>query len=625
MKLWVPPVIGVLLMSASIAVAQEAVDSLGDALPKGAIQRLGTLKMRYGSVGGLAYLPDGRGVVLTGANVHIWDLDAGALESSTQVAGATLTSAEMREDGQAMLLGDSTGTVYEWDPEALTTIRTWTTEQGGLRSARYSPDGTRFLVAGTSPLGYIEYEMESGAKTAAGEVGFATTQCGAIYGPDATTIIMGGGYDHLLEHRVLATGELLGKFATNYEAKQIRLSPDRTTVLVGVESCAEEYNLSDYSLLRRYDPVPGEAGRCFAHGFAALRNEAILGLRTGSIHRYDRLTGEEILRWMAHPSLISSLAISPDEERVLTFGGGLLVESELETGKSRLGWDRHGGPVRSVVFTPTGDRVISGSEDATLRIWDPRGGKSLLLIEGAALGAYALAVSPDGSRVAAGCKDGVIREFSTNDGELLRELKGHLGFIRSVAYADDGSQIVSSADDGSIRVWPPSEAGEAVVIKGHRGGVLSIAVSPDGSAILSGGRDGTVRLWDAATTREIRQHEQHRGWVEVVAFAGEGRWAVSTGRDGKVVRWDLGTGELVADIDNGGWTYDMVVSPDGIMVYCNASTGANCWNLADGQKIAELRGHASGTLSLAISPDGALLATGASDTSVLVWEVPADQ
>jgi len=69
----------------------------------------------------------------------------------------------------------------------------------------------------------------------------------------------------------------------------------------------------------------------------------------------------------------------------------------------------------------------------------------------------------------------------------------------------------------------------------------------------------------------------------------------------------------------------MVISPDGSRAYCTASTGCNCWSLADGQKLAELRGHASGTLGLAVSPDGSLLATGASDTSVLVWEAPAGQ
>ncbi len=600
---------------------QTPTDSLGDPLPQGAIQRLGTLKMRYGSVGGLTYLPDGRGVVLSGGGVDIWDLATGAVVSSTQVAATTLTSVELRADGQALLLGDVGGAVYEWDPAQQATLRSWETGQGGLRSARYSPDGTRFLVAGGSPMGYMEFDLASGARTAAGATDFATTRCGAIYGPDGSTVIMGGGYDHLLEHRVLATGELLQAWATNYEAKQIRLGPERTTVLVGTEAFAEEYSLTDYSLLHRYDAVPGEAGRCFAHDFAPTRNEAVLGLRTGSIHRFNRATGQEVLGWMAHSGWISAVAVSPDERYVLTFGGGLLVESDMDTGRPRLNWARHGGPVRAVAFTPGGDRVISGSEDATLRVWDPVSGECLLVIEGARLGAYALAVSPDGATVAAGCKDGVIREFAIASGELLHEYRGHRGFVRSVAYTHDGLRLVSSADDGSVRIWRRDSDEPPLTLEGHLAGVLSVAVSADDRLVLSGGRDGTVRLWDLAEARPIDTLGAHRGWVEAVAFAGDGRRAVSVGRDGRLMRWELeARGEPVA-MDNGS-SCALSMAPDGNTVHCAFSTGAKSWDLAQARLIGQVQGHAGAATALAVSPDGRMIVTGSADTSLLVWEAP---
>ncbi|NLJ36269.1 MAG: WD40 repeat domain-containing protein [candidate division WS1 bacterium] len=625
MNPWIPMACITLLMSIAVGLAQPAVDSLGDPLPEDAIQRLGTLKMRYGGIGGLTYLPDGRGVVLYGGNVHLWDLAEGRLESDNPVSSRSLAAVELRQDGKALLLADGSGTVYEWDPESREVIRSWETEQRGLVSVCYSLDSKRFLVAGNSPLGYMEYDMETGARTAAGQTEFAATRNGAIYGPDDSTVIMGGGYNHLLEHRVLATGELLGKFATNYQAKQICLSGDRNTILVGVESCAEEYNLSDYSRLHRYDPVPGEAGRCYALDFADMRNEAVLGLRTGSVHRYDRVTGEEVLRWMAHSAWISAVAVSPDEKYVLTFGGGLLVESDMDTGLPRMQWARHGGPIRAVAFTSTGDRVISGSEDATMRVWDPRTGESLLRIEGAVFGAYALAVSPDDSRVAAGCKDGVIREYSLADGTLLRELSGHLGIIRSLAYTHDGRRLVSSADDGTVRIWSDDSAEAAAKLQGHLGGVLSVALSADDQLLLTGGRDGTVRLWDLTEARQLKMHGRHRGWIEAVAFAGDDNWAVSTGRDGKVMRWDLQNEDVVADINNGEWTYTMSVAPDGNKVYCGAGSGFNCWDLRDGHQVSQVRGHTAGVLSLALSPDGRAVVTGSSDTSLLVWEAPAPE
>ena len=111
MNPWIPMACITLLMSIAVGLAQPAVDSLGDPLPEDAIQRLGTLKMRYGGIGGLTYLPDGRGVVLYGGNVHLWDLAEGRLESDNPVSSRSLAAVELRQDGKALLLADGSGTV----------------------------------------------------------------------------------------------------------------------------------------------------------------------------------------------------------------------------------------------------------------------------------------------------------------------------------------------------------------------------------------------------------------------------------------------------------------------------------------------------------------------------------
>ncbi len=616
--------VGLFALTTMSEAAGQALDSLGEPLPEAAIQRLGTLRMRYGGVGGLAYLPDGRGVLLTGGYVHIWDLVDGEVQSRTKVSGSGLTCVQLRSDGKVLLLGDAAGTVYEWDFEKQEVVRQWETGQGSLRSACYSADETRLLVAGSSPLGLMELSIETGEKIADIRTpGFATTRCGAIYGPEGKTAIMGGGYNHLLERRDLATGELLHKWGGNYEAKDIKLSPDGTCLLVGVESHAVEWKLEDYSVLYRYDAVRGEAGRCFAHEYAPQRNEAVLGLRTGSIHRFDRETGKQVFSWMAHTGPIYSICISPDGQWVLSHGGGLLAETNMDTGKPRLQWERHSGSVESVAFTPSGDRVISGSSDGTLRVWDPVSAESQLVIEGAKLGAYALDVSPDGERVAAGCKDSVVREFALADGSLLRELDGHLGYVRSVAYTHEGSRLLSSADDGSICVWEGDAAEPVARLEGHRGGVLAVAVSPDDKLLVSGGRDGTVRVWDLTTNAEVQKLEEHRGWVQAVAFAGNGEYVFSGGRDGRVLRWNLAARELAAEMGHGGWVYDLACSPDGTSAYSvGGNRGVICWDLAEGEQIAQYKGHTAAVTALAVSPDGRLLVTASSDTTLLVWEVP---
>jgi WD40 repeat protein len=218
-----------------------------------------------------------------------------------------------------------------------------------------------------------------------------------------------------------------------------------------------------------------------------------------------------------------------------------------------------------------------------------------------------------------------VREFETTGGTLLRELTGHLGFIRSVKYTHKGDRLLSSADDGAIRVWAPGSNEGVARLEGHRGGVLCIAVSPDDRFVLSCGRDATVRLWEltaavgAGRGAPLRTFEGHRGYVECVTFTPDGKHALSAGRDGRVLQWDLESGKIVGQTPSGGWIRAMACTPDGDRVFVGAGTEIVGWDLKTGQKAGSFSSRSGGILALAVSPDGARLLSGSSDTTLLLW------
>ena len=607
-------------IAASVSAA-TVVDSLGDPLPTGATQRLGTLRMRCHAKD-LAYLPDGRGVVITSGYVDIWDLAKGEQQSHTHVSRQHLMSVDVRGDGKVLLLGDYKGRVCEWEVATQKELRHWDTGHGELRSIRYSPDEKRMLTAGNGPVCAKEWDLATGKELICVQSKMPMLRPGAIYGPDGKSAILGGGYEHNLERFDLATGQLLKKWCTIYQAKDLDLSPDQKCLLVGVEDRAMEWALGDYRVFRHYKHCPGEAARIYAHAYRPSRNETVCGGRDGVIRRWSRTEDKLLCEWPQHQGPIMQLAVSPDEQWVLTYGSGRVAETNLGTGEPRVTWHRHGGSVEAVAFLPDARRVVSASSDATLRVWDTATGHTLLTIPGAKLGAYALAVSPDGECVAAGCKDSLVRVFSLADGKVLRELDGHRGFVRGLAYTHDGARLLSAADDGSICVWDGKPDQPVARLEGHRGGVLALAVSDDDQRVLSGGRDGTVRLWDLAAGKPLQTWRGHRGWVHGVAFGG--RWAVSAGTDKRLLRWDIASGQADAQMEPTNWFYyALAVSPDGRTVYAAGNSfGITCWDLVSGKRFADLRRHKHWSLALAASSDGKRLVTGSRDTTLLVWNAP---
>jgi WD40 repeat protein len=603
------------------AMAEETKDRYGDPLPAGAIQRLGTLCLRYGGVGGLAYLPDGRGVVLTGGSVDLWDLVQGRRQSHTAVSTSALVSVQLRRDGQALLLADAAGTVREWDPATLKELRSWQTGQQQLRTACYSPDGTRLLTAANSPPGLKEFDLATGRELISIQSAMVQIRAGAIYGPGGQTALLGGGYDHQLERWDLTTGELLKKWRSNYETKHMALSPDENYVLLGSEDRASEFSLDTYEVFRTYKHCPGEAARIFQVAYLPATDEVLCGGRDGTIHKWSRQTGERVFSWRPHQSVVAPFAVSLDYKWLLSYGTGQIAETNIVTGESRIQWDRHVGSIEAVAFLPSGAQAVTASSDETLRLWDVTAGKTLLSISGAKLGAFALAVSADGRRIAAGCKDGVVREFDAATGELLAEYTGHLGYIRAVCF-DRAGRLYSSADDGSIHVWESGKPEAVAVLQGHRGGVLGLDVTPDGKRLVSGGRDGTVQLWDLATRQPLRFFGGHAGWVTAVRLTPDGKHVLSGGRDGRLMKCNLATGKTDLNIARGSSITALACSPDSKTVFA-AGTDARvkAFDLTTGQPAGDFGPHTGVALCAAVSPDGKLMISGSQDTTALVWRL----
>ncbi len=618
-RMWVPFLLGI-----GIVGAEVREDSLGDPLPDGAIARLGTLRMRYGGVGDLAYLPDGRALIASGSSVEIWDVGAGQRVLQARPAGSSIRSLAIRPDGQAVLLADAGGGIHEWDPETDRILRQIATGVSGLVQAEYSPDAARVLVTRGTPPELREFDLATGEERVAIEGQMHNFRSG-IYDATGETAFAGGsaGSGPVLAHYDLATGARLRAWHEDFISygRSPRLSPDGQRILAGTRHMAIEFRIEDYAEQNRFRGHHGHAVPAVA--YCRDPDQILTGSRDGSIRLWDRLENRVLLRWVAHSGHCRLLAVSPDGSRVLSFGGGMVVESDLATGEPTFQWQRHRQAVQAVAVLPGGQRVVSGSSDASLRIWDISSGRSLSVWDGAHLGAYAVAVAPDGNRLAAGCKDGVVREFSAEDGRLLRERTGHRGYVRSVAYTPDGRHLISSAGDGRIRVWEAENDHASTILKEHRGGVLDVAVSADGQRLLSGGRDGTVRLWDLPAARLVRTFTGHRGWVEAVRFAAGGDRAFSAGRDGRILEWDLERGEIRSERVHGGWVRALAISPDGTTLCAGGEDNRiSCWNLETGQRDGVLRGHASHVLDLAFTPDGRQIVSASDDTTLLVWEVP---
>jgi hypothetical protein len=159
----------------------------------------------------------------------------------------------------------------------------------------------------------------------------------------------------------------------------------------------------------------------------------------------------------------------------------------------------HADLVQGVAFSPDGQRLASGSNDKTVKIWDSATGKELFALKGHAGIVSSVAFSPDGQRLASGSFDQTVKIWDTASGKELFALKGHTGPVYSVAFSPDGQRLASGTRDQSVKISDSATGKELFALKGHAGAVQSVAFSPDGHRLASGSVDQTVRIWESAT------------------------------------------------------------------------------------------------------------------------------
>ncbi len=122
----------------------------------------------------------------------------------------------------------------------------------------------------------------------------------------------------------------------------------------------------------------------------------------------------------------------------------------------------------------------------------------------------AAAVSPDGKRVLSGSRDGTVRLWDVRTKRELRCFKRDQFTVGTVAFSPDGKRALSGSRDSVMRLWDLGTGKEAHTFTNHTGWVCSVAFSPDGKRGLSGSTDKTVRLWDLKAGKELRRLHRPR-------------------------------------------------------------------------------------------------------------------
>ncbi|MFC1596576.1 SUMF1/EgtB/PvdO family nonheme iron enzyme [Planctomycetota bacterium] len=450
------------------------------------------------------------------------------------------------------------------------------------------------------------------------------------------------GFQFFTESFEIASGEQVGIKAT---LKRLEEKAKVTSSFPKVEMPSTAFDPVE-EVVESLEPVRtlGEATGDF--GLAFSPDGLLLGHSTFPARLRNTNTWEWNSQLDGLNEAMTNLAFSSDGSLVaLDQSADTLILWDLMKGEPRWSVATGGRSFfRSLDFSPDNSLLASLGRDCIAKLWDVATGelRQTIPIENV----DDVVFSPSGSVLACGAGERLALwdatagrlQSSFEDTEYDRGEQ-----IRSISFSPDGSMLATAngAQD-RVRIWDPMSGTvrQRLERKSARKSKV-VAFSPDGSVLAVGYSDGTLTLWNPISGEELVTFLAHGDYVREVAFSPKAPLLASTGHDLTCKIWDVSklvrpqaavttrettdSRELLRTLEgHEDGVSSVAVAPDGSMLASGSGDSTvRLWDVATGALRKTIKEHSDGVSSVAFSPDGTLLASGSHDKTVILWDLTA--
>lgn len=263
-----------------------------------------------------------------------------------------------------------------------------------------------------------------------------------------------------------------------------------------------------------------------------------------------------------------------------------------------------------------GNRIVSGSDDNTLKVWSAVSGKCLRTLIGHTGGVWSSQMSAEGNIIISGSTDRTLKVWDAESGLCKHTLFGHTSTVRCMHL--HGSRVVSGSRDATLRVWDITDGSCLHILVGHLAAVR--CVQYDGKLVVSGAYDYMVKVWNPERQECLHTLQGHTNRVYSLQF--DGIHVVSGSLDTSIRVWDAESGSLRHTLMGHQSLTSGMELKNNILVSGNADSTVKVWDILTGQCLATLAGrnkHHSAVTCLQFN--NKFVITSSDDGTVKLWDV----
>lgn len=301
----------------------------------------------------------------------------------------------------------------------------------------------------------------------------------------------------------------------------------------------------------------------------------------------------------------------------------LIEPTERPVVRPQSTWTAHRQGVSSMAFTGNGRNLITTSADQVLSIWNASTGKEIHSVSDLPEPVLSITTLTNAGIFATANRAANLQWWSVDGGIPLKQIQLSDNSLFPPSVSKDGHLIATAGEDRrSIALHRNGSPMPSDTISGFSSWVKDVRFSADNHLAIVLTYDDAISVRNALTGKIVQTFSYPDADIQQIECSPDGRWLAALGSTGHVRVWDIIAGKLTANtgVKTGGIS-SAVFSLDGNWVLIGTGTGQiYCMFSSNGLVRTPKLETRTAITSIALSPDGEILATGNNKGEVSLWD-----